>query len=148
MATVVPFRGRGSVEQRRDDITRIGQMTVKPTRVSGYVTLVHPADATASEASTDIDFPVVFTEKPVFTFGAELGDNHRARAGVYPTVSAVVVRWDTQGEIAGATEGRFAGATVASVTTGQAGQVIVLHYSFEGKAIRNPVSGADSLGDL
>lgn len=123
-------------------------MTVKPTRVSGYVTLVHPVDAAASEASTDIDFPVVFAEKPVFTFGAELGPNHRPLAGQYPTMTACVAQWDTVGEVVGATEGRFVGARVVTVSTGQEGQVILLHYSFEGKAIRNPLSGVDNLGDL
>ena len=145
---MAPFRGRGLVEHRRDDLTRINSMTVKPTRVSGYITIAHPSDIDSAEASVDLPFPVVFTEKPVFTYGAELGENHRALAGQYPTMSACVVLWDTVGAVEGATEGRYVGCTVATVSTGQAGQIIVLHYSFEGKAIRNPLSGGDELGDL
>lgn len=120
-------------------------MTVKVTRVSGYVLLVHGVDITAAEGSVDIPFPVVFTEKPVFTFGAELDDNHRPLAGVFPTLAAVVARWQVVGRVEGVTEGRFKGATVVTVSTGQAAQNIWLHYSFEGKAIRNPLN---ELGDL
>lgn len=120
-------------------------MTVKVTRVTGYVLLSHEADVAAAEASVDLPFPVLFTEKPVFTYGAELDDNHRPLAGSYPTLAAVVARWDTIGRIQGVTDGRFKGATVVTVTTGQAGQHIWLHYSFEGKAIRNPLNALDDV---
>lgn len=62
------FRQRGIMERRRDDITRIDQMTVKVTEASGYVLLSHAVDSAAAEASVDIPFPVVFSEKPVFTY--------------------------------------------------------------------------------
>lgn len=123
-------------------------MTVKVTRVTGYVLLVHEIDVASAEASVDIPFPVVFTEKPVFTYGAELATNHRALAGSFPTLNAVVARWTTKGEVVGATEGRFTGANVVTVTSGQGGQNIWLHYSFEGKAIRNPLNDAGSVDDV
>lgn len=144
----VPYRHRGIMETRRDDVRRIEGMTVKVTRVTGYVLLVHDAEVVTAEATVDLPFPVTFTEKPVFTFGSELADNHRALAGSYPTLSAVVVGWDTVGEVVGATEGRFVGATVVTVSSGQAGQNIWLHYSFEGKAIRNPLNDVGTVDDV
>lgn len=144
----VPFRRRGIIEARRDDISRVRQMEVKVTRVTGYVLISHEDEVTSAEASVDLPFPVVFTEKPVFTYGSELDANHRPLAGEYPTFSATVVNWDTVGALAGATEGRYTAATVVVVTSGQAGQAIWLHYSFEGKAIRNPLSSLEDLGDL
>lgn len=142
------FRGRGIMETRRDDITRVRGMEVKVTRVTGYVLLSHGDDVTSAEASIELPFPVVFSEKPVFTYGAELDTNHRPVAEAYPTLNACVVNWDVVGEVEGATEGRYVGATVVTVTTGTAGQSIWLHYSFEGKAIRNPLSTLEDLGDL
>jgi hypothetical protein len=145
---MVAYRHRGIMESRRDDVKRVDAMTVKVTRVSGYVLVVHDTDVTTAEASVDLTFPVVFTEKPVFTFGAELADNHRPLAGSYPTMSAVVSLWETVGEVTGATEGRYVGATVVTVSTGQAAQNIWLHYSFEGKAIRNPLNDVGSIDDV
>lgn len=148
MARPVPPRRRSRAEQRREDIKRVDAMTVKVTRVTGYVLLVHDAEVANAEASVDITFPVVFTEKPVFTYGAELATNHRALAGSFPTLNAVVVRWTVKGAVAGASDGRFTGATVVTYTTGQAGQNIWLHYSFEGKAIRNPLNDVGSVDDV
>ncbi len=143
--TAPPFRRRGIVQQRREDITRIEKMTVKVTRVTGYVLIVHAETARVAEASVDIGFPVVFTEKPVFTFGSELAENHSPSARSYPQLSATVASWETAGAADGVTEGRFVGATVVAVSRGQKGQNIWLHYSFEGRAIRNPLN---KLGDL
>jgi hypothetical protein len=143
-----PPRKRGTMERRRDDVERIDDMRVKATDVSGYVLLAHGADVTTAEATVDLDFPVTFTEKPVFTFGGELDKNHRALAGSYPTISAVIVNWEISGEIDGATEGRYIGASIACVTSGQAAQNIWLHYSFKGKAMRNPLSQMKELGAL
>lgn len=144
----VPYRHRGIAETRREDVRRIDAMTVKVTRVTGYVLIEHETDVAAAESSVDLQFPVVFTEKPVFTFGSELAENHRALATEYPTLSATVARWESKGEVIGATLGRFVGAHVVVVSTGQVGQHIWLHYSFEGKAIRNPITPmTDDLGE-
>lgn len=138
-----PFRRRGIAEVRRQDLSRIDQMVVKVTRVTGYVLIQHDIDVTAAESSVFLPFPVMFTERPVFTFGSELDENHRPLAGSYPTLSATVVDWQAVGVVEGLTDGRFNGATVTVVSTGQSGQHIWLHYSFEGKAIRNPLDPPD-----
>lgn len=130
------------MENRRETVRRIDAMTVKVTRVSGRVLVVG-----TGEVAVDIPFPVNFAERPIFNFGGELNDNHHATAGEYPTVSAVVVGWSIQKEIEGATEGYFTGATLAAVTTGQTGQQMWIHYSFEGKAIRNPLNNIEGVDD-
>lgn len=147
MATI-PYRQRPVAEKRRDNIERIEQMTVQITDYFGHVLIVHDANTTTGEATVDIEFPVVFTEKPVFTYGGELDKNHRATAGSYPEITAVVVDWNTVGAIEGVTEGRYVGATVDTVTKGQANQNILLHYSFKGKAMRNPLKEIKEIGLL
>lgn len=132
--TYVPFRPRGIVESRSDKIKRIDSMTVKVQKVSGRV-LINGS----GEVSVFVPFAVNFIERPVFNYGGELDENERATAGRYPTISAVVVNWSKVKEIEGATEGYYIGSDVAVYTTGQTEQRIWLHYSFEGKAIRNPV---------
>lgn len=137
-----PLRRQGILEQRRQDVRRIDTMTVKVTRVSGRILVVG-----TGEVSVDVPFPVAFAERPIFNFGGELDENHRATAGVYPTVSAVVVNWDKKGELPGV-DGRYIGSSLAIVTSGVEGQQMWIHYSFEGKAIRNPILEIDDLDEV
>ena len=137
-----PLRRQGIMEQRRENVRRVDAMTVKVTRVSGRILVVG-----VGEAAVDVPFPVAFAERPNFTFGGELDENHRAVAESYPTVSAVVVNWDKEGEGPGR-DGRYVGATLAAVTTGPDGQAMWIHYAFEGKAIRNPINEVGSLDDV
>lgn len=136
------YRPRGLMESRREDVKRIDAMTVKVTRVTGRVLVVG-----SGEVTVNIPFAVNFTEKPVFNFGGELDDNHRATAGRYPTVSGVIVGWEVVKEIEGATDGYFVAADIALVTTGQDDQNMWFHYSFEGKAIRNPLLDIEGTDD-
>lgn len=136
------FRPRGLMENRRETVRRIDAMTVKSTRVTGKVLTLGPG-----EGSVDVSFAVNFAERPTFTFGAELDDNHRAVAGRYPTVSAVVVGWNVVKEIEGATEGYYTGATLAVVSGGQADHKLWVHYCFEGKALSNPLTGVEGVDD-
>lgn len=141
MGTATPFRHRGILEKRREDVRRVDAMTVKVTRVEGRVLIKN-----AGEARVEVPFSVVFCERPFFNFGGEMDTNFRVTAGSYPTVSAVVEEWTVVGE-SDAAEGRYNGCTLAVVTTGQDDQQMWLHYSFEGKAIRNPLNGIDSVDD-
>ncbi len=126
------------METRRETIRRIDAMTVKVTRFSGRLLV-----GGTGEGSVDVPFPVEFVERPIFNFGGELDSNHRATAGRYPTVSAVIVDWVIVGANKG-TEGRFRGATLAVTSRGTAGQKMWIHYTFEGKALRNPVKTNDT----
>lgn len=136
-----PFRHRGAIEKNRDNTTRIDAMTVKVTEFSGRVQILG-----AGESAVDIQFPVLFSERPVFTYGGELDENHHPVAGSYPTISAIVDTWDQVGKTE-SSDGRFKGARVVVVTTGTEGQHMWLHFSFTAKAMRNPLNTLDSVDD-
>lgn len=127
--TTAPF------DARRGTINRIESMTGKVHRVQGFFTLTG-----AGELSVEVDFPVWFIENPICSFGGELAANEFPEAGFYPTVSVVVLAWkkeDRPGDVS-----YFSGAHLGAVTTGKAGQVLVVHWQMEGKALRNPLGDA------
>lgn len=132
------FRHKGVIDQRRDDVNRINDMTVKVTRVTGRFLVVG-----TGEVAVDLPFPVVFSERPNFGHGAELDEAFSAVAGTYPTGTATVVGWTRQDP--DVSEFRYTGCRLAIVTTGASGQQMWIHYAFEGKAMRNPLSQFDSL---
>jgi hypothetical protein len=134
------FRHKGVIDQRRDDVKRIGDMTVKVTRVSGRL-LVQGT----GEISVSVNFPVRFTERPIFTFGGELDLSSSPVAGSFPSVSCVVVNWDKIGVVTGGSDGHYIGATLAVTAGGSATQGMWIHWVMEGKAIRNPYSSGNSL---
>jgi hypothetical protein len=138
---IVPMRRTGLIRQHTEKQERIQDMLVTPSTVHGRVLVIG-----TGEISVPIPFAIVFSERPVFTFGGELEVNHHASAGSFPTVSGVVVDWDDRGARPG-WDGRFHGATVAIVTTGQDGQNMWFHYRFEGKALTNPLNTVDSADD-
>lgn len=138
----VPYRQRGLMDKRNRDLARVDDMTVKHTRVVGRALVVN-----AGEAAVELRFPVLFGNRPIFTFGGELHDNHHATLLQYPTVSAVITDWVTEPTGTGL-EPRYKGARIAMVTTGQADQQMWLHYSFEAKAIRNPLATVDTADDV
>lgn len=129
---------RSRYQRRMDDRSRIQAMTVKLTRVSGKTLVMG-----TGEATFDVSFPVLFSERPYFQFGGELDDNYRVESGSFPTVSAVIVGWKKEGEIERAFDGRYSGATLAVRTTGTEGQQMWVHWTFESRALRNP-RGADA----
>lgn len=134
---MIPFRHSGALNRRLRDAERINAMTSKITRVVGRVLVELPG-----EAAVDIAFPVLFNDLPIFGFGGELAENHRARLLQYPTVSAVVTDWVKQpGD-------RYSGARIAVVTTGLSTQQMWIHYSFEAPAIRNPIGGIQTADDV
>lgn len=138
---MVPMRRGGLIKAHAEKTERIEAMLVTPSVCHGRVLVLG-----AGEVAVDIPFAVVFSERPTFTFGGELDVNHHASAGVYPTVSGVVVDWDDRGAREG-WDGRFHGATVAIVTTGQSDQNMWFHYRFEGKALTNPLNEVGTSDD-
>lgn len=134
--------GKGLLQQTRDDHSRVRDMTVKVTRVTSRVLVVG-----TGEVSIDVKFPVRFGERPIFTFGGELGENQSPTGGIYPTISAVVQSWDKVDEIQPGYGGYYLGATILVVTTGREGQRMWLHWAMEAKALRNPVATIDTTDD-
>lgn len=129
----------GGAEQRRQDLARIENFTIKNTAVSGRVLIVG-----AGEVIVVVNFPIWFTERPVFTFGGELDEGEFVQATIMPTVSAVVQDWIKKKPERN-NGGYYVGANVICVTTGKLDQKVWLHWRAEGKGMSNPsVSGDDS----
>jgi len=128
-------RGKSILRQTRDDAHRINSMTVKVTEVSGRVLV-----SGTGELNVDVNFPVWFCERPIFTFGGELDENHSPLATLFPTISAVVINWEKKKEVEGVVDGYYIGASVAVVTTGRSGQALWLHWTVKGKALTNPTN--------
>ncbi len=132
----------GSVQQpfeaRRGDVSRAQSVEVQLTRISGTI-LVEGA----GEITVPVSFPVWFVERPGFSFGGELSDNHWPAEGNFPTISVVVTKWDINER---STYGRFyRGADLAIVTEGQNDQQMWVHWHVEAKAFMNPIDQGDSV---
>lgn len=123
---------QSTIERRRHQLEQADEMTVRHSSVEGWA-----AVDGAGEAVVDVKFPVLFCERPVFTFGHELSDNVWPTQGAFPTVSATVVTWSFVTR--GPTKRYWDGARLAVVVGGPDGMHSLLHYSFAGKAFRNPV---------
>jgi hypothetical protein len=115
-------------------------MTVKQTRVTGRVKLVG-----TGEAAVDIPFPVRFTERPIFTFGAELDENQAAVIGNYPTVSGFVGSWVVVGRVVGGFDGYYVGARLLIVLTGEPDMISFFDWAMEAAAMRNPLNDVGPL---
>lgn len=135
--TGVPRTAQVGMEKRRSDLARIDNSSIKTTHVNGFELIQDAGDATV-----EITFPVIFTEKPSMDFGGELDENQSPETGNFPTVSVVVVAWkkayeDRVGGGEGA-PGWYVGATLAVVTTGRADHRMWVHWGAKGKAITDP----------
>lgn len=117
-------RRRGEIERAR---SIEGQLYV----VSYMFDMVGPGEQTR-----DVNFPVWFQEKPVCSFGGELGDNNVLRDGNFPWCSVMVAEWDTE-DVNSTTF--YRGATLVLVCGGSGGGDATLHWRAEGKALANPV---------
>lgn len=99
----------------------------------------------SGETRASIDFPVLFSSKPIMTFGGELGGNSTAEEGNYPVISVMVDTWDTVEKSDQRTY--YRGCDVLIVTLGKEHQRVTAHVLFEGKAFRPPTVGSTGLRD-
>ena len=102
-----------------------------PTRISGEF----PFQG-AGEGKVDVVFPVMFTEKPMFTFGAEIPDGQTIASGAYPTISACVAEWKML-ERPPITR-LYYGCSVLVVVGGYQSQKLLVHWNLEATALTNP----------
>lgn len=93
------------------------------------------------ESVAVLNFPVLFIEKPIATFGWELYPGQGLTAGEFPTASTGVADWAL---IEKTPRVYYVGATVATVSTGPTGQRLFINYRFEGRAITNPVNPTET----
>lgn len=98
----------------------------------------------AGEIIVHVNFPCVFTERPLMGSGAALDTNQPIAAGNLPTSSVVVGKYDFSGID---TSTKYTGADLVVVTTGEPTQKIWIHWAFTGKAVVNPINSVTSTGD-
>lgn len=145
MSLPIRFQQQNLAERRRRDITRIEDMRVKDTTVNGRCQIFG-----IGKVLVDIDFPVTFSKKPNFNWGAEMPDGWQPSVDfeTLPRLHPVIVRWSIVGTVDGAFEGRFNGCTIGVSTEGYDDQQLIwMHYSFTGPALRNPLRAAGDLKD-
>ena len=115
---------------------------------AGTIQVVTPTTGTEpviGEGVVSVTFTYSFVQKPIFTFGQELGLNQSATTGSFPLLTACVHRWDTI--MAGYTV-IYLGATIGFVVSGSINQKSFLHYSFRGQAMLPVTDAFNDLGTL
>jgi len=124
--------GTYAFDRRAAAAARIAAARVQQANQAGTFTVTGTGEATFV-----VTFPLIFMDKPIFTFGSELGPNQTLVAGSFPTASATVSQWTTKSGTLKVTY--YIGATIVVVVTGPAGatgatgQSMQIHYNFTGR---------------
>lgn len=90
----------------------------------------------AGETTVNLNFPILFQERPALSCAGELAEGSVLQAGSFPWCSAMVASWVTE-ERNGQTY--YTGAKVAVVVGGPSRQKSIVHMNVEGKALQSPV---------
>ena len=96
----------------------------------------------AGASTVSVLFPVFYTDKPRFSYGAELSPGDSYETGNMPTCSVVVLSWDQRLREDGTVV--YAGATFCIVTSGQTEQSMIAHWHMEGIGLRSPSAPPDA----
>lgn len=107
---------------------------------------VHVDVRRAGETRAEVRFPVIFAEKPIFTFGGELEVGSTAEETNYPVISVMVDgnAWKTIEKSDQRTY--YTGCELLIVCLGKEAQRAVAHCLFEGMAFRDPTVGDTRVG--
>lgn len=103
-----------------------------PTRCSGQFVLNGPG-----EAQVQLAFPVKFSDAPRLSSGFEVREGDMLTVTKMPTMTMSVVRWliDDRPPYSN----MYTGAVLGVVTTGPAGQRLLVTWHMDGTAYSNPV---------
>jgi hypothetical protein len=118
-------------EKRRGEVERVGNAQAQVFRVTGEIEVDGAGEATVSVA-----FPVLFVDKPDYSFGPELGPGQPIIAGQLPECTMTVLQWNERIRDDGTII--YAGATFGAVTYGLPTQVMIVQWHMEGVALRGP----------
>lgn len=121
-------------QRSRDGMRRSSEMRARTHWVSGSVGITG-----TGELITELKFPVVFTERPVFTQGAVLDENQPIVTGAFPDIRGIVLNWVVKRQHS--EQVFYVGARIGVVARGSFDQRAFLDYRFEGMAIVNPTFG-------
>lgn len=126
---------RRALDVKRTDVAKAQEVHGGIHQVYGFIeTMNH------GEATVDVNFPVVFIEKPVFHANGEVGENQSITAGYFPTCNVMVRRWITSTTLEDTP--RYHGANLLIVITGDTSltdYLTIVHWSVTGKALVNPL---------
>jgi hypothetical protein len=125
-----------SIRDQRTYVETMAEQTIRDGHVHGFIEL-----ASSGELVADVRFPISFAEKPLFTYGLEMGDNTWLAQGDFPIHSATVTRYTTQRP---ADSVIYVGASLGIVVIGAARSI--LHYSFEGRTFTVPTGTELTIG--
>lgn len=132
---------RTQVEINRNEKTKQDKesMSARTHVVTGSVDI-----PTSGDAVVHVNFPVRFFNKPNSTFGGSMAPNSEVIPGVFPSLQAVVLRYDVE-ELPPNNEvdehALYVGADVAVSARGAVSNGFILDFRFEGVAMVNPTSG-------
>lgn len=127
------------VASHRNATERLEEQVVKNGSVHGFIEIED-----YGETLVEVSFPVIFLEKPVFTYGHELADNVWPVDGSFPVASSTVISWVMR-EYPGDRR-FFTGANIGITVFGHKGMRSVLHYVFAGQTFTNPSVTDPSIG--
>lgn len=135
-------RAGALIERRREEINRVGEQAAKNGIVEGKVLL--QSLTTTGQAFVQVNFPVAFTEEPIFTFGYALEENE-AIVGVVPSCTSIVTSWVKQER----SDDRvyWVGAVLGVRIEGWEGILLWAHYSFSGTSLQNPIQPTGTMGE-
>jgi hypothetical protein len=125
-----------AIRDQRTYVETMAEQTIRDGHVHGFIEL-----ASSGEFVATVKFPISFGEKPLFTYGLELGDNTWLTEGDFPIHAATVASYATQRP---ADSTLYVGATLGIVVVGAPRSV--LHYSFEGRTFTVPTGTELTVG--
>lgn len=126
----------GAIESRRGEIERKRAAGAQYFKVSGEIEV----DG-VGETAISVSFPVLFVDKPAYSFGPELYPGQVTVIGNLPTASCTVLLWHHRVRDDGSNI--YTGAQFAIVTTGPTGQAMIIQWHMEGIGLRGPVEEDD-----
>lgn len=127
-----------AANQNRVNVSQYTDMLGRNLIISGEFLM-----PTTGEVIVTVNFPVTFTEKPLFYFGADLDPNQEIVVGVLPICNGMVIRYNIDTSDVYTT--LWKGADLGFVTQGTPGQKINCHWHFIGKGIFNPITPIDNV---
>jgi hypothetical protein len=136
LATQINQSMQRAIRDQRNYVETMAEQTIRDGHVHGFIEL-----ASAGEFVASVRFPISFMEKPLFTYGLEMGDNTWLAQGDFPIHSATVTSYSIQRP---ADSQIYVGASLAIVVIGAARSF--LHYSFEGRTFTVPTGTELTVG--
>lgn len=104
--------------------------------------MIEMAGGSRGEVTKDINFPVVFIERPLFYDGGSLEESQTVTVGNLPTIGGIVISWVVEEK--GGTA-LYRGARVGVSVSGDVGTRFWYNWHFSGVALVNPTGGSGSI---